>query len=205
LDGEKASIMNGTRAFKQKLSKIARLREAGDYDSALAAADELLKSWPGNQQLYILWASLVQLQDRPTHSLDEAKRALQFAADVDDSADGLIELGYFLDAVEDDPKAASRAFSKAASTARRQLIDALLGQARALLQLGKRDEALRCVLEALYLAEVGTAARNGKSTDRTPDILLRDPTGRILGFQLKGPFASKFEDLVKDLLLTRSA
>jgi tetratricopeptide (TPR) repeat protein len=196
--------MNGTRAFKQKLSEIARLREAGEYDSALAAADELLKSWPGNQQLRI-WASLVQLQERPTHSLDEAKRALQFAADVDDSADSLIELGYFLDAVEDDPKAASRAFSKAASTARRQLIDALLGQARALLQLGKRDEALRCVLEALYLAEVGTAARNGKSTDRTPDILLRDPTGRILGFQLKGPFASKIEDLVKDLLLTRSA
>ena len=42
----------------------------------------LLELWPGNAHLHILWAGLVQLQEDPKHSLDEARQALQQAADL---------------------------------------------------------------------------------------------------------------------------
>lgn len=66
--------MMSSRAFQQKLSSV--LRHWGDkqYDAALRDVDDMLKSWPGNSQLHVLWASLVQLQDEPSHTLDEAKQ-----------------------------------------------------------------------------------------------------------------------------------
>jgi predicted Zn-dependent protease len=198
--------MKSTRPFKEGLSEVLRRWDANQYDQALVRVEELLSAWPGNSQLYILWAGLVQLQENPTHTLDEAKKALQHAVDLDrNSPAGMIELGHFLDAVEDNPQAASRAFAEGVLVARRSLIEGLLGQARALLQLNKREEALRCLMESLYLADVGDSNKKGRSEDSAPDVFLRDPAGRLLGFQLKGPFAGQIEDLLKEALLHRSA
>jgi tetratricopeptide (TPR) repeat protein len=198
--------MTSTRSFKQKLSKVFRHWEDKQYDRALGEIEELLKSWPGNSQLYVLWASLVQLQEEPTHSLEEVKEALQRAMEMDkNSPAGTIELGHFLDAVEDDPQAASKAFSEGIRSARRLLIDGLLGQARALLQLQKRAEALKCLMEALYLANSDSSSGGDKAAQFGPDILVRDPTGRIRVFQLKGPFAIKLEDLLEEVFPNRSA
>src|SRR5258708_36062118 len=102
--------MSNTRALRQKLATVSRLWDKGDYDSAHAEVESLLKTWPGNAHLHILWASLVQLQEDPKYSLDEAKQALQQAVELDnDSPAGAIELGHFLDNVEDDLQAASTA------------------------------------------------------------------------------------------------
>ena len=50
------------------------------------------------------------------------------------------ELGHFLDGVDDDPRAASKAYADGVAAARRLLIEGLIGQAKALLlrQIGKR-------------------------------------------------------------------
>jgi tetratricopeptide (TPR) repeat protein len=196
--------MISTSSFKPRLAKIFRHWRDEDYDAALAAVEESQTSWPGNPQLSILWATLVQLQDNPVHGLDEVKKALHRAIELDkDSPAAATELGHFLDAVEDNPNAASKAFADAITSARRLLIDALLGQARALLQLEKRDNALRCVMEALYLVNCFSEA--DKSANGSPDIVVRDSTGGMQAFRLKGPFAMRIEDLLDELLPTRSA
>lgn len=174
--------MKNTRSFKQRLTKVFRHRRAEQYDLALSEVEELLKSWPGNAQLYILWASLVQLTDDPSHSLEDAKQALQRAVEFDtNSPAGPIELGYYFDNVEDNPRAASKAFSEGIRSARRLLMDGLLGQARALLQLDKREAALMSLKEWLYLANI--------------DNLPAD--------RWKESFAAKIEDLLQELCSQR--
>ena len=64
-----------------------------------------------------------------------------------------IELGHFLDNVEDDPAAAAKAFGQGITAARHLLIEGLLGQAKSLIQLDKREEAVRCLVEAHQLAD----------------------------------------------------
>src|SRR6266511_2131959 len=123
---EGAAVMSNLRGFKQKLSKVSQLWEVQDYDTALAEVESLLKSWPGNAHLHILWASLVQLQEDPKHGLDEARQALQQAAEFDKgSPAAAIELGHFLDNVEDDPHAAAKAYAEGVTAARQLLIDGL--------------------------------------------------------------------------------
>src|SRR5438552_12539855 len=126
--------MSTVSTFKRTLSAVMRHWDERDYDQALAKVAGLLKEWPGNGHLHILWASLVQLQEDPKHSLDEARQALQQAIELDKSSSaGAIELGHFLDSVDDEPQAASRAYAEGATIARQQLIEALLGQAKTLL------------------------------------------------------------------------
>jgi len=198
--------MTGNRSFKQSLSKVLRRWGEKNYDVALGDVEKMLANWPGNAHLHVLWASLVQLQDQPAHGLDEVKDALLRAAELDsDSPASSIELGHYLDAVDDDLVSASKVFTEGILSARRLLIDALLGKARVLLQLDKREEAFKCLGESLYLANIEGASTSGKSAHRGPDILLRDSTGTILALELKGPCASKIEDLLHEFFPKRSA
>jgi tetratricopeptide (TPR) repeat protein len=193
------------RAFKQKLSTISRLWEEKDYDSALAEVESLLEVWPGNAHLHILWGSLVQLQDKPKHTLDEVKQALQQAIDLDNtSPSGAIELGHFLDGVEDNPQAASRAYAAGVAGARQLLIEGLIGQAKSFLQLEKRDAALRCILEVLHLMQFEPSPKRSKSNGAAPDITFGLPTGQVF-VQLKGSFASQIEELLNEVLVSSSA
>ena len=146
--------MSNLRGFEQKLSMVSRLWEEEDYDAALTEVESLLKIWPGNAHLHILWASLVQLQENPKHDLDEAKLALQQAVELDKgSPAAAIELGHFLDNVEDDPRTASKAYAEGTAAARRLLIEGLIGQAKAFRQLGKREEFLRRLMELLVVTQ----------------------------------------------------
>ena len=198
--------MNSIRAFKQKLATVSRLWEANDYDAALAEVDQMLEKWPGNAHLHVLWSGLVQLQDDPKHSLDDAKEALHQAIGLDkNSPVGAIELGHFLDAIEDDPRAAVKAYSDGVAMARHLLIEGLMGQAKALLQLEKKDEARQCMWEVLHETQFEPGAERNKSDQTTPDILFGSPTGRVYGVQLKGPFADQIEELLSELFASRSA
>ncbi len=193
--------MSTARSLKQKVSKVQELMAEKQYDAAFSQVEELMARWPGNSQLHVLWATIVQLHDAPAHTLDDAKLALQTAAALDESSPAApIELGHFLDAVEDNPQAASKAFSDGIRTARRLLIDALLGQARALLQLNKRQEAIGCLIESLYLTNLSSLADRGKSPRNVSGGLYQEPGGPAFRLPLTGAFGSEIEGLLADVL-----
>jgi hypothetical protein len=198
--------MSSLRGFKQKLSTVSRLWDAKDYDTAFAEVESLRKTWPGNAHLHILWASLVQLQEGPQYSLAEAKQALQQAMELDkDAPAGAIELGHFLDNVEDDPHAANRVYADGVAVARRLLIDGLIGQAKALRQLDRKEEFRRCLLEVLHLARFEIDASQNQTHASGKDVIFESPSGHFYAIQLNGPYAEQIEDLLSEVPANRSA
>ena len=157
--------MKATGSLKRGLARIRRAWLARKFDVAFAQADNLLKEWPDNPHLLVLWADLVQLldtQEGPT--LADAKAAYQRAAELDkESPEALIGLGHFLYAIEDDAKAASDCFAKAITLCRDWLRQTLKGKAEALSEIGRHQEAFECLAEAHWLAQ-----REGKETDGPP-------------------------------------
>jgi tetratricopeptide (TPR) repeat protein len=120
----------------------------------------------------VVWARLVQLQEKSTYPLGDAKRALQQALELDRQAPAAaIELGHYLDNVEDDPQAATKTFAQAIATARQLLIEGLLGQAHALIQLDRREDAVRCLVEAHQLAEAERTAKKSPFAGRIEELL----------------------------------
>ena len=145
--------MKSTRGYRQRLSSTRRHMDAGDYAAALGEVEGLLEAWPGAAPLHVLRAELIQLQEEENAPpLEEAKAALKVAIELDDfSHSSLIEQGHFLFAVEDDAKAALQSFKKAVQVYKRSLIEALLGQAATLEELGRHQEAFDCLSEARLL------------------------------------------------------
>ncbi len=166
--------MERIAAFKQSLARASALQAKGDFDGALDIISEMRAAWPGNAHLHVLWAELVQLQETPTHSLNDAKLALQNAMALDPRfAAGAVELAYFLDNVEDTPRGAAKVFEEAARVARRSLIEAQIGQAKSLIQIGKKKAALACLLEALELSHADKSDGNfAAEVDQMLDELL---------------------------------
>ena len=193
--------MTDLRRFERKLSMVSRLWKEQDYDTAFAEVESLLETSPGNAHLHILWARLVQLQEQPKHELEEARRALQQAIDLDrESPAASIEMGHFLDNVEDDPHAASKAFAEGVATARHLLIEGLIGQAKAFRQLDKKEEFLRCLLEVLHLTRTETGTKRTKTKESGADIIFESPTGHFHATRLEGRYAEQIQDLLGDLV-----
>jgi hypothetical protein len=198
--------MNHRRGFKQKLATVARLWDQKDYDAALAEVEALRAVWPGNAHLYVLWASLVQLQEDPKHDLDEVKQALQQAIEFDKSSPAAaIELGHFLDNVEDDPQAAAKAYADGVGAARQLLIEGLIGQAKALRQLGKMQEFHRCVRELILLTQFEAGPKRSKADENGADIMVESPAGHFYAIQLKGPYAEPIQELLNEVVGHRPA
>lgn len=164
--------MNGTAGYPKGVAEVLSLLEEERFDKALKRLEDLKNRWPGNAQLYILWARVVQLQDESAHSLGEAKRALQQAIEFDkQSPAATIELGYFLDNVEDNPQGAAKVFAQGVSAARGLLIEGLLGEARSLIQLNRREDAVRCLVEAHQLADAERSSWKSTFTTRIEELL----------------------------------
>ena len=139
-----------TRRLQKEVAQVRKLWAVLHYDWAIANVDELCKECPCNSQLLVMWACLAQLQDDPGSSLNEVKRSLQQAIEFDSkSVDALLEMGNLLDSVDDSPSVAAKMFADAADLARRQLVDALVGSAKSLLQINPHSEAIDFLIEAL--------------------------------------------------------
>jgi hypothetical protein len=140
--------MSNSRGLKEKLAAVSKLWKAKEFDKALAEVETLLETWPGNAHLHVLRASLMQLHEKPEYSLADIKQALQEAVELDKgSPAAAIELGHFLDNVEDNPQAAAKAYAEGLAIAWQLLVDALIGQAKAYRQLDKGKEFKRCRLQ----------------------------------------------------------
>lgn len=188
------------QTFKRSLASVQRLWSAGHYDTALREVEVLLKTWPGNAHLHLLRAGLIQLQDEPTATLDDAKQSLGEAIALDEASPAAaIELGHFFDAVEDDPKAASKVYSKAIVQSRRLLVEALIGQTKTLLQLEKQDEALKCLAELVRLSQDASVSKRNKAAN-VPGIILRSANGQVSMLDMEGPYAAEIEELVKEVV-----
>jgi len=198
--------MSNPRGFKQKLATVSRLWEQQDYYNAFVEVQSMLKIWPGNAHLHILWASLIQLQEDTEHELNEAKGALLKAVDLDrGSPAASIELGYFLDSVEDDPTAAAKAFGEGVTTAREMLIEGLIGQAKAFRQMDKMDEFRQCLMEILHLSRFEAIPKKSHVEDAGEDIIFGSTSGHFYAGQLKGRHAAQIQELLNELALDRSA
>ena len=150
--------MKATDTLKRGISKVRRLWREERFAKALAEVDRLLSEWPNSPYLLVMRSDLIRLQDEedgePT--LDDAKADLKLAVALDeDSPAALIELGYYVFAIEDDAGTAVKHFQKAIRLCRGLLKDALTGQAKALSELGRDVEALECLAQAIN--------QNGKS------------------------------------------
>ncbi len=198
--------MSHLRGFQQKLAAISRLWDEHDYDSAFTEVEAALKTWPGNAHLHVLWASLVQLQENPSYDLDDAKQALQKAVELDRASPAAaIELGHFLDHVEDNPQAASKVYAEGVAYARQLLIDGLIGQAKAFQQLEKHEEFRRCLLEVLHLTQFDSNPKSAKTAKSATNDIVKSPSNHFYDIQLKGPYAEQIHELLSEVVANHSA
>jgi tetratricopeptide (TPR) repeat protein len=143
--------------FKKGLTAIKALKRRGAYGAALARVEELLRAWPDNPHLLLLRSTLIQLGDESSPPLEEARAAIERGIALDpDNPIAHLELGWFKYAIEDNAKQSVRHFEAAIDLAQRLLRDALTGKAKALAELGQREEALGC-LAAAYWQETRAA------------------------------------------------
>ncbi len=141
-----------TSTFRRKLSAVRAAERKSDYAKALAGLDALIEEVPGNPSLLVRRAMLIQLLEDGGLPLNEAKQALQVALQLDEKHPGaLIELAQFQFAVEDDAAAATKTFQSAVGACSRLLVEALLGQAKALVEMNRREEAFDCLARVRWL------------------------------------------------------
>lgn len=204
-------------SLKKRLSTVSQYCEQHEHDKALEEVEALLKDWPGNPHLHVLKASLVQLQKEPKHELDEAKQSLRHAIELDrDSPAASIELGHYLDNVEDDSKAAAKAYADGIAAARRLLLDGLIGMAKANLQLDRKEEFKSCLIEILLLAHFDSNSTGKRSEESWIDAILGSSPNALrvfhaksphrstpawihFGGKVRGPFAEQIADLLAEL------
>jgi hypothetical protein len=141
-----------TSTFRRKLSAVRAAERKSDYVKALVALDALIDELPGNPSLLVRRAMLIQLQADGGPPLNEAKHALRSALELDDKhPSALIELAQFQFAVEDDAATAKQTFDSAVAACLRLLIEALLGQAKVLVETNQREEAFDCLARVRWL------------------------------------------------------
>lgn len=143
--------MKAERALRRGLAEVKRAWRAGRFEQALGIVEGLLVVSPANPSLLVMRAQLAQLQDAPDGrpTLEDAEADLKLAVRLDEhSPVPLVELGYLTHATKDDARAATRFFDEAIGRCRELLREALLGQAKALSELGRDAEALALLAEA---------------------------------------------------------
>ena len=135
------------------IGRVQAFWREGKYQQALNEVNDLVRNWADNPRLLVMRACLIQLQDNESGpSLEDAKADLQRAILLDDqSPSPLVELAHFQLAVEDNPRVACKTFERVANLTRVLLKEALLGQADALSELDRRQEALARLVEAFSI------------------------------------------------------
>ena len=94
---------------------------------------------------------------------------------------------------------------EARELARQLLTDGLIGEAKALLQLERKEEALRCLMEVLQLMQFHPRPKRQRSEPAMPDIVSRSSSGGVWVVEIKGPLTERVEELLNQLISSRSA
>lgn len=109
----------------------------------LAVAEQAVTAFPDCAKLWCLRGDLIQLGTlEANYELEDILRSYEQALAVDpECAEAYESIGYFYDALMDDPQSAEPAFRKAISL--RAGADSYCGLARVLAELNRTEEALR--------------------------------------------------------------
>ena len=109
---------------------------------AVCLAEEAVATFPKCAKLWCLRGDLIQLSAVSGYELEDARRSYEQALAIDPScAEAYESIGFFEDAVMDDPRSAEPAFRQAISLGAG--VDSYCGLARVLAELNRTDEALR--------------------------------------------------------------
>jgi tetratricopeptide (TPR) repeat protein len=110
---------------------------------ALNLAEAAVAAYPSSTKLWCLRGDLIQLgTSEAGYELEDALRSYERALTVDPHcAEAYESIGYFYDALMDDPQSAEPSFRKAISLGAG--VDSYCGLARVLAELDRSEEALR--------------------------------------------------------------
>jgi tetratricopeptide (TPR) repeat protein len=144
--------------YQQLLTTALDAWSQHDYATAMTAVDSLRQHYPHNAHVQTLWGNLVQLQEDTLYSLADAKQALETAVVLDqESPQPLLELGYYLQQVEDNPQRALEVFVQSVQLSRQAFLAGLMAQAKLYQELGQDDELHQCCAELALFAASGHA------------------------------------------------
>jgi len=133
------------------LERIRRVWQ-DDVETAFRLADEARQAYPDEPTLLIAWGDLNQLSEETTFDAEESFEAYRRAAEVDPlNGEAFESMGFFLDAIRDDPAAAEPFFRKAIELDAG--FDSVIGLAQVLAQTGRSEEALRTIDESPFADE----------------------------------------------------
>ena len=134
--------MNPQESFYIEKLQALYPQEGEASDEALAMAEQAVAQCPTCAKLWYLRGNLIQLGDAESkYELVDALRSYEQAIAVDPSCTEAYEsIGFFYDAVMDDPRSAEPFFREALR--RSAGVDSFYGLARVLAELNRREEAL---------------------------------------------------------------
>lgn len=142
--------------LKKRINKIQILRKKEEYSKILKEVELLLDEFPYITSLLVLKSVLIQALDDEESiklwKLKDAKEALEQAVKIDEkSIEALNELAFYIYAVEDDSEKALVFFERSINYCKEFLEEAYSGKIKCLVEVGKKDEALKCIEEAFRI------------------------------------------------------
>ncbi|MEW6608953.1 MAG: hypothetical protein AB1414_16155 [bacterium] len=147
--------MRNFKYLKEKMEAIEILEKQEDFRKSLKEVQHLLTEFPYLTPLLVLKGELIQLLDEEDSNqwkLEDAKEALEQAVAIDEkSIDALLELAFYSYAVEDNNEIALHLFEKSINMSRKFLEEAYGGKCKCLFETNRKEEALKCVKEALRI------------------------------------------------------
>ncbi|HEV8578938.1 MAG TPA: hypothetical protein VGX68_07615 [Thermoanaerobaculia bacterium] len=121
-------------------TELRRLLQAGSYDKALEELRGIEERRSLSPHELVLKGRCLQIGSGSTSELQEAEQAFREALTIDqDYAPALLELAWFLHAVEDDSTKALPLFERALEITKRQLIEAARGKYECLEELQSQE------------------------------------------------------------------
>lgn len=153
------------------LDRIAELWQAEEEDLAtvemLTLVEEAVREFPESAELWIARGNMIESSEDARYELTDALRSYERAAEIaPTSPDPAEEIAHYLDAIADDPAGAEEHYRRAVQLGAD--VEVRLLHARAVAQLGRREEALELVRECEQelpddpdLIELATEIRDG--------------------------------------------
>jgi hypothetical protein len=150
LTSQNEYLQNSMTKFALKISKLFAHKKFDQVCSEFEGqASELMSS-----NLYLLKATSIQLAQNTSYTLQDARNSLEAAVKLEPNhTQAWLDLGHFYFAVDDSPVLAIECFGKARILIQKLNEDLVIGEVKALLELGRKQDALS-ILQSISRANL---------------------------------------------------